>query len=271
KAKEDGQFIFAMTHHPVLPPFPAYPLVSRRDMLGEYEKTSAELADAGLRYIFTGHTHCQNIDSIVTPKGNRLYDINTGALCGYPAPIRSVVIDDRAMNIVTEHVEDFEWDKGGLDAATFMKNRFNQLLVGILDSMENDFDEFCGYAGSFSVERSSIEKFKKPIMLIGKFVNNLTFKKLGRMFMIGSSIDFSIENVLVKDFLIEAINNVWAGNEIYGRPTPYGRAMYALGKRLNPVAKPFLKKLGINDLADFILSLLYDETPDTDAVLPFEG
>ncbi len=271
KAKQDGQFIFAMTHHPVLPPFPAYPLVSRRDMLGEYEKASAELADAGLRYIFTGHTHCQNIDSIVTPKGNRLYDINTGALCGYPAPIRSVVIDDRAMNITTEHVEDFEWDKGGLDAATFMKNRFNQLLVGIFDSMENDFDDFCGYAGGFSVERSSIEKFKMPIMKIGKFINHLTFKKLGKMLFIGSSIDFSIENVLVKDFLIEAINNIWAGNEIYGRETPYGRAVYALGKRLNPVAKPFLKKAGINDLADFLLSLLYDETPDTDAVLPFEG
>ncbi len=91
------------------------------------------------------------------------------------------------------------------------------------------------------------------------------------MLMISSSIDFSIENVLVKDFLIEAINNVWAGNEIYSRSTPYGRAIYALGKRLNPVAKPFLKKVGINDLADFLMSLLYDETPDTDAVLPFEG
>ena len=63
-------------------------------MLGDYENTSRILADAGLRFVFTGHTHMQNIEYLTTPSGNKLWDINTGSLVGYPMPIRSVVIDD---------------------------------------------------------------------------------------------------------------------------------------------------------------------------------
>ena len=78
-AHEAGDEVLAMTHHPVLPPSPIYPLFSRRDMLGDFEHTSTVLADAGVQFIFTGHTHMQNIAVKTTEKGNTIYDINTSA------------------------------------------------------------------------------------------------------------------------------------------------------------------------------------------------
>lgn len=270
KAKADGQFIFAMTHHPVLPPTPIYPLFSRRDMLGDFEKTSTILADAGLRFVFTGHTHCQNIESKDTPSGNRLYDINTGALVGYPAPIRAVTIDDNNMTVATERVENFDWDLGGKSAAQYLGDHFDHLLTTLFNSMADDFDTFSSIACGFSVERPLVEKLRKPIEAAGRFLQKLTFAKAGRLFMCRGSIDKQIENTLVKDFIIEAVRNIWSGNEIYSRDTSYGKAIYAIVCRLDKLAGGFVAKLGISDFPEFVMSLIYDASPDNEAVLPLK-
>ncbi len=269
-AKRDGQFIFAMTHHPVVPPTPVYPLMSERDMLGAYKKTSQILADAGLRFIFTGHTHMQNIGFIETEKGNRLYDINTGSLVGCPAPIRAVTIDNENMNITTEHIETFDWDFGGKDMITYMSDHFDELLVKIFDSMAFDFDEFCSLAGGFSMERKTAEKLKVPITLIGKIMQRFTLGKAGTLLCCRGKIDKSVRGRLIKDLIVECVRNIWRGNEHYSLDTPEGAAIYALMKRLNPLIGSKVKSLGIDSLPDFVLSLIYDETPDTEAALPLK-
>lgn len=68
-AHEAGDYIFAMTHHPVLPPTPIYPIMSKRDMLGDSEKTAEFLADRGVKFIFTGHAHMMNVGKITTKAG----------------------------------------------------------------------------------------------------------------------------------------------------------------------------------------------------------
>ena len=68
EAHTAGDYIFAMTHHPTLPPSAIYPLISARDMLGDWDKTTTFLADKGIEVMFTGHTHMQNIAKKVTAK-----------------------------------------------------------------------------------------------------------------------------------------------------------------------------------------------------------
>ena len=46
------------------------------------------LADAGMRYIFTGHIHMQDDALYTTQKGNKILDINSASLCNYPTPVR---------------------------------------------------------------------------------------------------------------------------------------------------------------------------------------
>lgn len=268
KAKDDGEFLFAMTHHPVLPPTPIFPMFSRRDMLGDFERTSAILANAGLRFIFTGHAHMQNIDSITTPEGNKLWDINTASLVGYPMPIRSVVIDEKHMNITTEHVENFEWDFGGKDVKQYMIDFFDRLLNTLFDSMAFDIDKLASMSGGFSIESETVYKFKTPITFVGKILQKLTLGKTGSLLLCKKKIDPSVRDLLLKDLVIECIRNVYTGNEHYSEDTPLGSAILTLCKKLDPIAKPILKKTPITNLTSFIGSLIYDPTPDNDAILP---
>ena len=79
-ARRAGGHNFAMTHHPVLPPSPIYELIAkgyadrRRQNLGPF-------ADAGLEFIFTGHSHMQNI-SVKPPKTATGFTILTQLPCG---------------------------------------------------------------------------------------------------------------------------------------------------------------------------------------------
>jgi len=267
-AKDDGQYIFAMTHHPVLPPSPIYPIMSKRDMLGGYETTSVILADAGLNFIFTGHTHMQHIGSITTEKGNKLYDINTGSLVGYPTPMRKVILDEDKMTITTEKLKTFAWDFNGKDPQQYLREHFDFLLNDIFDSMAFDFEHFVGLAGGFSLEREKAYKPKRPIKFAGKVMQKLTLGKAGRLLCASRKVDKSVKKVLIKDLLIESVRNIFSGEQPYSPETPMYKAAMALLGRLSPIARHFGKGNEILcDLPGFVASIIYDGEPNSDAVL----
>lgn len=269
KAHDEGDFIFAMTHHPVIPPSPIYPIISKRDMLGNYEETSQILADAGLQFIFTGHTHMQNIGFVKTEKGNELWDINTGSLVGYPTPIRHVEITENEMIIKTDKIDDFDWDFEGKDPQEYLKNHFDFYLTDLFDSMAYDYERFMGLAVGFSLERKKALKLKFLLNRIGKILQKLTFGKVGKLLFIGKKIDKSVEDILVKDFLIDIVRNIFSGNEHFSPQTPEYKAVMAVLDRLSPFLKG-IKKKGppFDDLNGFVGELLYDDTPDNEAVIP---
>lgn len=268
-AKESGDYIFAMTHHPVLPPTPAYPMFSKRDMLGDYENTSTILADAGLEFIFTGHTHMLNIGKKTTERGNTLWDINTGSLVGYPTPIRFVTLDNDRMIIKTERIDTFEWDFEGKEPQQYLRDHFDKLLNDIFDSMAFDFERFVALAGGFSMERKTAEKLKIPIKLIGKLMQKLTLGKAGRLLFVRKKIDKSVRDILIKDLVVEIVRNVFAGTEKYSPDTPLYIAVMALLGRLNPLIKRAVGNIGAyDDVRKLVADLLYDDTPDIEAELP---
>ncbi len=268
KAKEEGQFLFAMTHHPVLPPSPIYPLISRRDMLGDYENTSTILADAGLRFIFTGHTHMQNIGHKTTAKGNRLYDINTGSLVGYNTPIRKVTIDGDAMHVQTQRVANFDWDLKGKSVSEYLKEHFDYLLKDIFFCAAYDIDRLAAHSGGFSVESETVYKYRAPIQALGKLLDKLTLGQAGYLFFCPQRIDKSVRNVKVKDLAVELVRNIYAGDEPYSIETPIGKALLAIVGNLSVLGNPLIEKLKVGDLRSFLAPIIFDPTPDNDAVLP---
>lgn len=124
EAKKNGDYIFVMNHHPCLPPNPIYPLFSKRDMLADYDEITTRLADSGVNLVFTGHTHMQNIAVKRTEKGNVFYDVNTSSLVGYPTAIRKVTIDGEKIDVRTEQIDDFDFDRNGLSVNDYLKNHF---------------------------------------------------------------------------------------------------------------------------------------------------
>ena len=157
-AKKAGCEIFAMTHHPIIDPSPVYPLFSHKAMLGGYEFTTPYLADLGIKYVFVGHTHIHDIDFIETKKGNKLYQINTAALTGYPLAYRKAEFSDKGMDVKTVQVESIDFDLGGRDVLDYAKDHFTYMIRSVFDSIENDYDKFIVLAQGFSGEGEKLRK-----------------------------------------------------------------------------------------------------------------
>ena len=167
-----------------------HPFITSGHCVGDREEVAAKLADAGLRYMFVGHSHIQRIDTFVSPSGNPITEVNIGSLCGYPAPIVNVTVtDDNRLHIVTEHLESFE---GADDAQEFLKAHAVQMidlpLKGILVSRE-EFGKRLDALGANGKKISALRPIAKPIaklllesdvMSFYKKVNRLTFGKILR-------------------------------------------------------------------------------------------
>ena len=244
KAHESGNYIFAMTHYPLLPFSPVMNLIGDAK-LTDWEKRANEFADAGLDLIFTGHMHAQAITDYTTVKGNTITDVQTGSFVGCPCAYRKVTLEDNTVNIKSYTVNDFDYDKHGKTAEEYFKWRFDRMINWKMD-----------------------EILPAPAK---KILGGLTLKKLGRLLCF--KVDKSIESMLAKDACVELVRNIFVGNEPYVNGTPMYEAMSKLLKRLHPVTRIVEKKMGsknpvLSDIDSFVLSMIGDEKQrDHDTVL----
>lgn len=244
KAHESGNYIFAMTHYPLLP-FSSIMNLIGDAKLTDWEKRAREFADAGLDLIFTGHMHAQAITDYTTEKGNTITDVQTGCFVGCPCAYRRVTFEDNTVNIESYTVNDFDYDKQGKTAEEYFKWRFDRMINWKMD-----------------------EILPKPVK---KILDGFTLKKLGRLLCF--KVDKSIEGRLAKDVGIELVRNIFVGNEPYVKGTPMYEAMAKLIKRLHPVTHIVEKKMGaknpvLSDIDTFVLSMIGDERQrDYEAVI----
>lgn len=244
KAKAEGQYIFAMTHYPLLP-FASVMQLLPDAKLTDWQKTADILADAGLDLIFTGHMHAQAVTEYTTPNGNTITDVQTGCFVGCPCAYRKVTLLENEIKIKSYTIEDFDYDKQGKTAKEYFDWRFDRMIDIAMDNI-----------------------LPKPAK---KILDKFTLKKLGRLLFF--KVDKSIENRLAKDVGIELVRNVFVGNEPYVKGTPVYEAMARLLKRLRPITYILGKKLGkknpvLSDIDTFVLSMIGDEKQrDYDAVL----
>lgn len=244
KAHESGNYIFAMTHYPLLPFSPIMNLIGDAK-LTDWEKRANEFANAGLDLIFTGHMHAQAITDYTTEKGNTITDVQTGCFVGCPCAYRKVTIKEGKAEIKSYTIDDFDYDKQGKTAKEYFEWRFNRMINYKMD-----------------------EILPKPAM---KILDGFTLKKLGRLLCF--KVDKSIENRLARDVGIELVRNIFVGNEPYVKGTPMYEAMEKLLKRLHLVTHIVEKKMGtknpvLSDIDTFILSMIGDEKQrDYEAVI----
>ncbi len=88
-AKADGKKVFAMMHHNLLEHF-IFSESIHASAIVKNESLKTILADGGVKFIFTGHTHDQDIKSFTSNNGNVVYDIVTNSLNAYPCQYREV-------------------------------------------------------------------------------------------------------------------------------------------------------------------------------------
>lgn len=85
---QDEQLVFGMFHHNIVPHFTMEPDVLSLFTYDDYKKVGEVLADAGLKYVFTGHMHASDIAYTVSQKGNVIFDMEVGTAIGLGAAYR---------------------------------------------------------------------------------------------------------------------------------------------------------------------------------------
>ncbi|MDR0883044.1 MAG: metallophosphoesterase [Oscillospiraceae bacterium] len=270
-AQAAGESIIAMTHHPVLPPFPLYPLISQRDMLRDYETMRDFFADAGVHVVFTGHTHIHNIGHYTSPRGNTLTDINTAALCGAPAPIRFCNFADGTLDVRTETVKDFAWDLGGKSAGEYLNDHFDHLIRTIQYGAAHDFSAFVSACGDMGLPREKVGGHKLLVTLAGRFLEKATLGTLGTLLLCRHKLPKAAKRVPLGDLIVDSVRGIYTGQENYSPQTPVGAAVQVLAARLQKLVGKKLRGTVAEDLPAFFSSLLYDDTPDWDVQLTIDN
>ncbi len=273
EAREAGETVIAMTHHPVIAPIPAYPMMSERNMLGDYRRMQQLFADAGIRFVFTGHTHMHDIAMVRSEKGNPLYDIATGALVGYPAPIRRVVLEDGRMRVTTEHPGPFTYQGKTYDTFTYTRDKVDALLDAAIDAAREDHELFKVMADGFGIPGEPIDENGMIITIVGNVLNEATVGELSAM--LGSQADVAeIADTPVKEILKRIFRNLFGGSEDLTPETPEYRAIMGLVDAAPAAAANFgfeLKEELIEKIRQILNGTLYDAPPADDcADLPIE-
>lgn len=105
QAARDGKKLIGMVHHSVLKHFGLESIGGNMLCLDNYKELAGQFADWGIKYIFTGHEHANDISTAVSAKGNRIFDIETGCLLSYPNAYREVCFRDTEVEIKTNYID----------------------------------------------------------------------------------------------------------------------------------------------------------------------
>lgn len=126
RGKDEGKFVFACTHHPLLPPVPAYKLgATHRNM--RLPDVGHALSDCGIDLVLSGHSHFCDVGFMRSKNGNLLCDITTPSPRSFPPQYRKVELDGQSGHIKTECVEIKsipEYDFGGKTVRDFLREDF---------------------------------------------------------------------------------------------------------------------------------------------------
>ncbi len=116
KAKQDGKLVIGMEHHLLIAH--VHPLIfGGGTCVAEREMVASRLADAGLRYMFVGHS-----------------------LVGYPAPILYVTVKEDGLHIQMDRIERFTYEGKEYDAQAYLAQHatdlFDRAMEGALISKQ---------------------------------------------------------------------------------------------------------------------------------------
>lgn len=281
KAKEEGQFIIAMTHHPMLSPSPFYSIIGAGDMMGDHAKRVQQCADLGIQFMLTGHSHIQDVSYAFSEAGNLFYDLSTPALCGYPGTIRMLTLDPAAgevrlsSDLITEPVAA---DLGGKTLQEHLTTQFISMIRDVILAAGTDIDRFANMATAFSVKKKLSYRIgwlvKGPAKCLVRLkigtVGNWTRAETGL-----SKADYAaIKDEKVLDYIISLVFGLYGGDAPYTPDTPYYKITCGMLNIIDSVLSALhirIDKLvkGAASVRSLVEPLLYNAgICDEEAILP---
>lgn len=228
KAREDGQMMIAMNHYPLLPGQPIFSVIPSAVQKNSSEITTM-LADEGVHLVFTGHMHNQSINVKTTEKGNKIYDVCTGSVIASPSVMRFVTVEsDSKVKIETVNCPDFDWDTNGRTCTKYLDDMFDSMILNMLEDMKNNPERILSRFGA-----GDKKKLFPIAKKIGKLLDKITVGKTARLLCV--KCDKSIRKMLLKDYIVELVRQVFSGNQSFKENTPKGDVFLRVINRFRPL------------------------------------
>ncbi len=90
EANEKGETIIGVDHWSLVPHYDSQAYILQGFALDNYLERSEALADAGMHYIITGHSHSNDVATHISDNGESITDIETCSLMEFPHTLRTV-------------------------------------------------------------------------------------------------------------------------------------------------------------------------------------
>lgn len=130
RAKQEHMTVFAMMHHNLIEHYAGQSQIDPGYVIDDWKNVVNTLMDAGLKIIFTGHYHANDISSY-THNGHELYDIETGSLVTTPSPYRIINVKEKNLEIETNTVRTIDATlPGNVSFFTYSNSFLSQHLDG---------------------------------------------------------------------------------------------------------------------------------------------
>lgn len=133
QAREKKIEVFAMMHHNLVEHYAGQSQLDPGYVIDDWQNVAHTLMEAGLKVIFTGHYHANDITAY-EHNGRELIDIQTGSLVTAPSPYRFVTVKQNQLEVSTRTVESIGTPlPGGLSFPAYSKLFLSQQLDGYFD------------------------------------------------------------------------------------------------------------------------------------------
>lgn len=105
EAKSKGIEVLGMMHHGLVEHLPYQSTFFPQYLVDNWETDAETLANNGLKVIFTGHFHANDISLFTSSKDKTIYDIETGSLASYPFPLRTIELSNKTITLKTKFID----------------------------------------------------------------------------------------------------------------------------------------------------------------------
>jgi predicted MPP superfamily phosphohydrolase len=108
EANASGITVLAMMHHGILQHYYGQEQLDPGYLVENWPENAAALMGAGIKLVFTGHYHANDISQISVGK-NTFSDVETGSLVSAPIPYRIMTLDDNFIKIESRRITKIDY------------------------------------------------------------------------------------------------------------------------------------------------------------------
>ncbi len=151
RAKTENKAVMAMMHHNLVEHFNGQKKYFAEYVVEDNEEIAGLFAHYGVRLVFTGHYHAQDI-AIRRTGGSYTIDVETGSLASYPCPLRSVTMDAQSQNAVIGSLRIGSTKSHPAGFQAYAREQMRNVLVTNAESILKRFGMSAAEARALSLE-----------------------------------------------------------------------------------------------------------------------